>query len=371
MANCLDYIAWRGDLNCAERPVNEVDRMLFSIVGKPDYTGIIPGDGEGIRLEDAVEQYLGAHEDQRKIGLLGSPLLLSVLRSMADAERYRNIRLSAFVNKVLTEEEEQFSALTVSGPEGVNYISFRGTDDSLIGWKENCELAVQESVPAQRDALAYLERAAEVHCGPLVVCGHSKGGNLAVYAACGASPEIQDRILAVYSYDGPGFQENFRKKPGYLRMEDRIVTYVPQKSIVGMLLHCAGTQRIVSTDAGGAAAHDVFNWDVDRENMLPAEELSGLSRRFHFAMNEALDQMTPEERRELVEEIFDVLYSTGAFMLSDFTEQTLRKTLELAKQFRKAPELRAFLLSLSEITLKDAVSRPRRDITNFFPDEKR
>ena len=362
MANCLDYISWRGDLSCELSKVNEVDRMLFSVVGKPDYTGIIPASGEAISLENAVEQYLDEHANQTKIGLLGSPLLISVLRKMADSERYRNIRLTSFVNKVLTEEEEQFSALTVSAPDGVSYISFRGTDDSLVGWKENCELAVQNSVPAQRDALAYLRRASELCEGPLVVCGHSKGGNLAVYAACCAEAEIQDRILAVYSYDGPGFQESFMTSDGYLRMESRIITYVPQRSIVGMLLNTAGKQSVVFSGEGGVAAHDVLNWSVDRNGLIPGEELSALSSSFHLAINETLDGMAIDERQELVEEIFDLLYSTGASMLSDFSEGTLRKTLEMAKHFRKASELHAFLLRLSEITLKSAVTHQRREL---------
>ena len=360
MANCLDYIAWRGDLSFKKSKVNEIDRMLFSIIGKPDYTGIIPVKGDSIKLKDAVKQYVNKHSDQTKIGLLGSPLLLPVLESMAKATRYKNIQLSAFVNKVLTEKEEQFSALTVIGPDGVNYISFRGTDDSLIGWKENCELAVQQSVPAQRDALAYLQQVAKQCDGPLVVCGHSKGGNLAVYAACCAPKKIQERIVAVYSYDGPGFQDEFMKKPGYLRMKNKITTYVPQQSIVGMLMNMAGTQQIIFTEEIGAAAHDVFAWNVNKNSFIPAKDLSGVSNNFHFAINEVLDKMTSDERQELVEEIFDLLYSTGASMLSDFSEQTLKKTLEFTKQFHKAPELRAFLLNLSGMTLKNVVIKPRK-----------
>lgn len=356
MAKCLDYIAWRGDLPCSLRPVNEVDRLLFSVIGKPDYTGIIPADEQTIRLDAAVEQYLGAHVNQTRLGLLGSPLLMAVLRSMAETERYKSIRLSAFVNKVLTEEEEQFSALTVHAPDGICYISFRGTDDTLVGWKENCGFALYESVPAQRDALAYLEQAAERCCGPLIVCGHSKGGNLAVYAACNASQAVQDRIVAVYSYDGPGFMDPFLETAGYLRMKNRIVTYVPQRSIVGMLMNTAGTQKVVCCEESGAAAHDVFQWNVDRAGMIPGGVVTAFSNRFHHAINETLELMTVEQRKELFDATFDILYSTGANTLSDFTEGTLKKSLELAKKFRKTPELRAFLLSLSGITLKDAVA---------------
>lgn len=363
MADVLDYIDWRGDLSFEAAPVNEVDKYIFACIGKPDYTGIIPADTQSVCIKDAIERYTATHEDAGdKLGLIASSKTLPALRMLAGSERYSRVRLSGFINKVLVEKTEQFSALTVRA-NGINYISFRGTDDSIVGWKENCEIAVKDSVPAQRDALNYLTWAADNYDGPIVVCGHSKGGNLAIYAACKAPIPVQDRIIEVWSYDGPGFQPDFLQSEGYTRMEHRITTLVPYKAVVGMLLNQAGKLDVISAETAGVVGHDGFTWDVKRDRFIHADELSDFSRVFRTSIGETLDGMGIEDRKDLVEEIFDVLTSTGAFMLSDFTEQNLRQTLEMAKQFRKASEIRSFILKLVENSIKQTkISREESKI---------
>lgn len=353
MANTLDYIDWRGDLSFEAAPVNEIDKYIFACIGKPDYTGIIPADNNPVSIKYAVDGYFASHGDDDKLGLIASAKTLPMLKKAAVSRRYEGVRISGFINKIVVEKTEQFSALTVQA-DGINYISFRGTDDTLVGWKENCELAVLDSVPAQRDALAYLEWAADTYKGPLVVCGHSKGGNLAIYAASLASPEVQDRIIAVYSYDGPGFRSEFLEDIGYKRIADKVTTVVPYKSIVGMLLTQAGRLDVIQTETAGVTGHDGFTWDVCRDGFIHAPELSDMSKVFRTSIAETLSTMDTEDRRELVEEIFDVLGSTGAFTLSEFSDQNLRQAFELAKNFRKAGELREFMMKLVEKSLRQA-----------------
>lgn len=360
MSDVLDYIEWRGDISFDAAPVNEIDKFIFACIGKPDFTGIIPADTGTVSIKEAADAYFEANPEADRLGLVASAKTLPALRLLAASERYDCVRLSGFVNKISVEQTEQFSALTVRAC-GVNYVSFRGTDDSIIGWKENCEMAVYDSVPAQEDALRYLEWAAESYYGPIVVCGHSKGGNLAIYAACCAPEALQERICEVISYDGPGFRDEFLEAEGYLRMRDRITTAVPQKSVVGMLLSQAGGLDIIAADTVGVAGHDGFTWSVSRNAFVRADGLSDFSRIFRESVDETLDVMDTEDRRELVEEIFEVLTSTGAFMLSDFTEQNLRQTLELAKHFRKASELRSFLFRLIESSVRNSIEARRED----------
>ena len=358
MANALDYVDWRGDLSFDTAPVNEIDKYIFTCIGKPDYTGIIPADDKTVTVNEAVGSYFATHEDAGdKLGLIASTSTLPMLRKIALSDRFRDIKLSGFINKIVVEKTEQFSALTVFSPDGIKYVSFRGTDDTIVGWKENCELAVKEVVPAQLDARAYLEWAAATYDGPIIVCGHSKGGNLAVYAACTVSEEIQDRILEVNCYDGPGFMPAFLETDGYKRMQDKITAFVPYVSIVGMLLTQVGRLDVIQASNAGATGHDGFTWDVFRDRFIHCPDLSDASKIFNAAIDEAIADMDSDERRELVEEIFDVLTSTGAFTLSEFSEQSLRKSLELANQFRKAPELRSFLLSLAEKGIKSAKNK--------------
>jgi len=361
LPNVLDYIYWRGDLGFDAAPVNEVDKYIFSCIGKPDYTGVVPSGTESVSISEAVSGYFASHPDAGdRLGLIASAKTLPALKMLSKSKRYDSVRLSGFINRVLVEKTEQFSALTVLA-DGVCYVSFRGTDDSIVGWKENCELAVYDCVPAQRDALAYLEWAAESFDGPIVVCGHSKGGNLAIYAACCASEEVQARITEVLSFDGPGFQPAFLESEGYARMESRIFTLVPNKSVVGMLLGHAGTLEVIDADTVGIVGHDGFTWSVTPDAFVHAAELSDFSRIFRTAIAETLAGMDSDDRSELIEELFDMLTSTGAFMLSDFTEYSLRQSFEIAKHFRRATELKEFLFRLTEFSVKTSIEARRNE----------
>ena len=357
MADVLDYIDWRGDLSFEVSPVNEVDKYIFACIGKPDLTGIIPPGRESIGIRDAVAGFFAANPDiGDRMGLISSVKTIPALKKLMSAERYKRLRLAGFVRKLDFERTEQFSALTVIAPDGTNYVSFRGTDDSIVGWKENCELAVRSGVPAQLDALDYLAWAAESFPGPICVCGHSKGGNLAVYAASLAPPEVQERICEVISYDGPGFMDDVLCSEGYRRICGRVTTVVPSRSLVGMLLSPAGTLEVVSSAKGGVAGHDGFNWDTLPQGFAHCSEVCEGSQVFRSAIAETLEDMDVSERSELVAEIFEVISCTGAVSLSDFTEQTLNQGFELAKSFSKAGEIRGFALRLlrnARLTMKN------------------
>ena len=347
MADVFDYIDWRGDLSFAASPANEVDKYIIACIGKPDLTGIIPEGSESIELCDAVAAFFAANPNiGDRMGLISSVKTIPALKKLMNTERFGHLRLAGFVRKLDTERTEQFSALTVIAPDGTSYVSFRGTDDSIVGWKENCEFAVRSGVPAQLDALGYLKWAAESFPGPICVCGHSKGGNLAVYAASFAPPEVQDRISEVISFDGPGFMEDVLGSEGYLRIKDRITTIVPSRSLVGMLMSPAGELRVVGSAKGGVAGHDGFNWETQPLGFVRCDEVCEGSRIFRTAIAETLDDMDISERSELVSQIFDVISCTGAVSLSDFTEQTLNKGFELAKSFTRAGEIHAFALRL-------------------------
>lgn len=361
MADVLDYIDWRGDLSFDISPVNEVDKYIFTCIGKPDYTGVIPADTETVSIKEALDGFFEANpETGEKLGVIASAKTIPALKKISVSERYADVRLSGFVNKVSVEKTEQFSALTVQA-DGINYVSFRGTDDTIVGWKENCEIAVYDCVPAQIDALKYLEWAAENYEGPIIVCGHSKGGNLATYAASYASEKTQDRILEVNGYDSPGFRDAFLSFEGYKRIQEKITTHVPYKSVIGMLLGQAGRLDVINAETTGVAGHDGFTWSVSRDSFSHANELSDSSKVFRSSIAETLDGMGIDDRKELVEEIFDVLTTSGAFTLSDFTEQNMRQALETAKQFSKAGEIRSFMFKIIEKSVKTTTGTKREE----------
>ena len=349
MAVIKDYLAWRGDLSFDSSPFNEVDNYIVAKIGTPDLTGIVPEDAREIPLSLALDLYEAKYGKKGDyLGRLASASIMPVIREAANTVRFRDLKLSGFRRKYAVEETEQFSALTVTLPDGRHYVSFRGTDDTLIAWKENMLMSVEETVAAQRDALAYLDWAAGQYPGELIVGGHSKGGNLAVYAAAKTSPGTQERISAVYSNDGPGFMPDFMQSEGCLRIRPKIKLFLPQHSLVGTLLTQEERCEIVRSLKSGLAAHDGFNWAVLGPRFERCEKLSRGSRVFDESIDSMLEKMSVDERRVFIDDLFEVLGKTGAQTVTDLTEQKLHSTLKLAGSLRKAPEVRKFITALIE-----------------------
>lgn len=364
MANILDYLDWRGDLSFAASPFNEVDNYILCKVGTPDFTGILPADDTPVPLAEAVRAYFDRHGTRGDyLGALSSPHVGPMLRRLPQTERFRELQLSSFVNRVDLENTEQFSAVVVTMPGGKRYVAFRGTDDTIAAWKENFLMGVQDVVPAQEDALRYLIRIAQAYPGPLILGGHSKGGNLAVYAAAKAPPELQDRLTDIYNNDGPGFQEAMLRTPEYLRIRPKIHTILPQYSTVGTLLTQEKNCTVVKSDQFGLAAHDGFTWEVRGPRFVRCKALSRSSRAFDETMGEILENMDLEQRREFVNELFGTLTSTGAVTLTDLTEHRLRQAMELFRSLHREPEVHKFVEEVLERMAKEYVAAARSEIT--------
>lgn len=354
MATIMDYLEWRGDLMFTLDPFNEVDGYVLAKFGCPDYTGAIPGTPDAINIGTAVEQYFALRgEEGEKLGVLASSSIIPAIRRLTELPRFRDIKAACFVQRLDEETSEQFSALSLLLPDGTVYITFCGTDDTFLGWKENLLMSVRDVIPAQQDALDYLEKTAAAFSGPLIVGGHSKGGNLAVYASANASPAVKERITAVYNYDGPGFASDFFQQDGYLRIRDRLRTYLPQYSIVGMLLPREEDVTIVSSSKPGVAAHDGFLWEVLGTGFIRCLEFSRGTQAFEASMQSMLINMNTEDRLAFVNELFDTLSETGVKTITDVTELHLRKALALGKDIYQKPEVHRFVSSLIELMVKD------------------
>lgn len=365
-----DYLYFRGDLGFDVSPVNEIDEMVFSIIGKADFTGIL-GENEIKEYSEVFDRFFESKDcnENLRFGLLASKKLMKTMLDISRCRRFAGIKICNFVKRVSTEITEQMSALTVLGPDDRIYVTFRGTDDTLIGWKENCELAIMDSVPAQRDAAEYLESIAEIFRGPLRVTGHSKGGNLAVYAAAHADARTQEKIEKIISYDGPGFPKEFFETAGYYVIKNRTVTMVPKASIVGMMMENAGMMDVIDCESEGVAAHDVLTWGISQKRFLRAQELSEKSVVFRGALEKTLDKMDIGERQEMVDELFTVLSSTGADELLDFTENTFAQALTLSKNFRKSKELKEFISDLSRFFIRDSAKNTISDLHEKIHDK--
>lgn len=328
MANILDYLNWRGDLTLAQSPFNEVDNLILAELSFVNFTGIVPGPGggEGVPLHAAAEAFFRSHEGgDMGMGVLVPDEIPTLLRKMAECPRFREMKVNCFCDHLDVRKAEQFAAVTVELGDGSIYLSFRGTDDTIAGWKEDFLLGCQPEVPAQKKAVAYVKAvAAQYPRRKLMLGGHSKGGNLAVYGGIFVPLAIQRRISAVWSNDGPGFYGAVLETPQHARLEGRVHSIVPKSSVVGMLLEHEESYTVVDSDQVGLWQHDGFSWQVLGTGFVTLREVSRQGRRNDLALKEWVRRLPVDQREKFVDGLFEVLTASGATTLTDLKEDGFR-----------------------------------------------
>ena len=328
MANILDYLNWRGDLTLAQSPFNKVDNLILAELSFVNFTGIVPGpgEGEGVPLHAAAEAFFRSHEGgDMGMGVLVPDEIPTLLRKMAECPRFREMKVNCFCDHLDVRKAEQFAAVTVELGDGSIYLSFRGTDDTIAGWKEDFLLGCQPEVPAQKKAVAYVKAvAAQYPRRKLMLGGHSKGGNLAVYGGVFVPLAIQRRISAVWSNDGPGFYGAVLETPQHARLEGRVHSIVPKSSVVGMLLEHEESYTVVDSDQVGLWQHDGFSWQVLGTGFVTLREVSRQGRRNDLALKEWVRRLPVDQREKFVDGLFEVLTASGATTLTDLKEDGFR-----------------------------------------------
>ncbi|MBR2621432.1 MAG: DUF2974 domain-containing protein [Clostridia bacterium] len=323
MANMLDYLDWRGDIPFSVSPFNEVDNLIFSQLSFIDLEGILPArvSSGSMPLHEAAERYFMAHpDDNESMGLIVPAAIRTLIQRLATCERYRNLLLAGYVSIIDESIQKQFAALTIQIDERQLYVAYRGTDDTLVGWKENFNMSFMQAIPAQLDAVAYLNHVAADTTHPhIYVGGHSKGGNLAIYAAIHCESAIKPRIVRVYSNDGPGYHREVIDSQEYRTMADRVVNIVPQTSVIGRLLEHDECYTVVQSSATGLWQHDGFSWEIKGTQFVQAPALTAESERIERSVKKWIADMDEGQRQAFVEAFYRVLTSTNAKTLTDLT----------------------------------------------------
>ena len=342
MPDLFDYLDWRGDLTFEDFPVCEVDNLIFCLLSYVNLDGIVPPEAAKGRLSvhSAAAEYFFTHGEQtdRPLGLIVPADILTLFRRMAHTRRFRDLELTDYVNTVCEKREMQFSALTIRLPREQMFVAFRGTDDTLVGWREDFNLSHMEEVPSQRMAAEYLNALDMTPDTTLYVGGHSKGGNLAVWGAVHARPEVRRRIERVYSNDGPGFSEEMITSEAYLGLADRICKILPEDSLVGLLLEHDNNYTIIKSNRKGLYQHDGLSWEVLGASFLRAEGLSPKGLRHDTVVRDRIDAMTREERKNFTRIMFNLLESTGAKTLTELHKGGPRMLVTMLKAFRELNE---------------------------------
>ena len=358
MANLLDYLEWRGDLTLAQSPFNEVDNLILAELAFVNFNGIVPAPGVGIGmpLRQAAEIYFSkfAADAQIRLGVLVPDEIPEMLQKMAASQRFGDMQLNCFVDWLDVGKGEQFAALTVDTGDGALYLSFRGTDDSLAGWKEDFEMACMPEVPAQKKALEYTRVVAkQFPRKKLRLGGHSKGGNLAIYAGVFSPEKLQNRMTDIWSNDGPGFHMDLPNLPEYGRIESKVHSIVPKSSVVGMLLEHAENYTVVDSDQLGLMQHDGFSWQVMGNHFVTLRQVTCQAHISDQELRKWVHSLSVEQREKFVTALFDILTASGAVTLTDLKAEKFKAAGPMVKAMKDLDkETRDGLLNFMKILFK-------------------
>lgn len=327
MATMFDYLKWRGDLSFTQDPPNAVDALIFSSLIYIHYGGCVESvPNKPVSLKTAAEDFFALPDYESRMRVKND---LELLREAAKTTRFGFTQLVNYRDLLIPEQETQFAAVTFLLDDGSAFLAFRGTDNTLVGWKEDFNMTFQQTIPAQRLAVQYVREMAAEYDAPMHLGGHSKGGNLAVFAAARSSPLVQKRILDVYNHDGPGFTKYMIGDPGYLAMVPRIRTFVPQSSVIGMLLEHEEPYTVIRSKTVSLLQHDPYSWELMGREFIRMEEITEGSRFVDAALKTWFSDMTNQERNQLVDAMFALLGTGGVESALDiFHPRNIRNYLK-------------------------------------------
>ena len=393
MGTVLDYLKEYGDYTLTEMPFSEVDSLILSQFSYLKFDEIVPeAQGKqaqtampeapvmsagGERKEDRSEA--AEHGVVQKAEMTGAAAVsleemfrhekydslygderyrrdnTALFLGMYGSRRFHNTRITSYVNRIDLDTEMQFSAVTIHLPDGMVYVAFRGTDETIVGWKEDLNLAFSEPVPGQLMSVEYLNHTAETFAGDFYVGGHSKGGNLAVYAAMNCRKEVRDRIVTIYDHDGPGFRPEVKAQGAYGEIEGRIRKTVPRSSLVGMLLYSEGEYEVVESKTIGLAQHNPYTWLVKEDAFLIVKDIRTGRKFMDKALNQWILSLSPEEMHTFVDTFYQVILASETDNLIDFRadwKKSLSGILQELKEVDDATkeEMEEILRGLFEIT---------------------
>lgn len=349
----MDYLAWRNDVSFRAAPFNEIDNVLLSYLAYADFGELLQEEKRRVSIETCFKRFCKKHDlanvRESKLFIERAPLLLE---DMVCGARFRGTKVVHFREVFDKEKVQQFAALVFLLPDGTKYVSFRGTDLSITGWKEDFLMSFTAETEGAKEAVSYLNEVAACVEGDLILGGHSKGGNFAMFAAAFAEDAVKERIRKVYNNDGPGFREEIVRSAAYRELLPKITNIVPQTSIIGRLLSNEAAHTVVKSTAAGIFQHDVTTWEVTKDKFVRAEP-DAFSDFVEKSLGTWLETMDDEARKSLVETVFSMIEMTEAETFAEFGENLFKNTGLIIKGLGRLPkekrsELTAALGGLAE-----------------------
>lgn len=330
MNNFLDYITWRGDLSLRQDSFNAVDSLILSRFAYLPLDNIV--SNTPITIADAYTQYIALERHNSNDVIM--PLDNLLFEQTASSKRFKNFTIQHFTHLLDKKRQVQFCAMLIHLDDHTTYILFRGTDNTLFGWKEDFNMAFEPIIPSQNFARAFVLSHINDLKERIIFGGHSKGGNLAIYSAIFTHAIDTKRIKTIYNFDGPGFNDELEFNERYKLLKPLIKTFIPQTAIVGLLMNYMSNYKVIQSSAKGFAQHDTYSWLVKGSDFIYVPKIDKESQRLENAFKTVLKDFQKDDLKIIINTFYDMLISANITDVRDFNEETLQKLIALAHRYR-------------------------------------
>ena len=356
MADLFDYLEWRGDLTFDQAPFCKVDAVILAQIIYIDYKGLVTE-----KFKDCIDlpslwdklKSAGDFKERCDMGPMVNARTPELLEKASKSRRFSSVKACAYQNIFDKNQNQQFAAITYRIKEKLSVIAFRGTDDTVTGWRENFNLGYMAEIPSHLSALSYCANACRFLKSKIILAGHSKGGNIALHTAVFSESKNRKKISAVYNFDGPGFSNEFYEKPEFLEIKDRLTVCYPEQSIVGMIFHRPRHFEVIKSEKFAVYQHDPFNWKVKAFDFERAEDVCRESKLFHKSLNNWIENMSYDEKKKFINSLFSVINASGYDHFAEITKNVVPASAKMIK-----------CLGSMDKDLRDAIFNSIRELSN-------
>ena len=354
MGNLITYVQQYGAQTFEDKSLTDIDVLVLTEIAYLPFDEIVPKSfdiTEAISLEQLGKEFETIKEKEHE----NNPFMITserieLLEVVSKSQRYKEIKVFGFMNDIDDERTKQFAAVCYQWEEENRWIIFRGTDETLIGWKEDFMMTYSDLIPAQTDAIEYLKKQAETFSGTLNVSGHSKGGNLSLYASAMQEEAIQNRIEQIYCWDSPGVHRSILGTEGYQRVVSKAKRYIPQDSIVGLMLESQVPYHIIESQGSGISQHSALMWNIEEDHFVELTELTKNSQLTDQTFKQWTEVVSEEDLKLFFDTFFDLIFEMGVETVNDVYynfRMYMQKFFE--KAYRMNPEKREVLLRVGHL----------------------
>ena len=334
MAHLIDYLEKVKELTFDQEPLNILDKVCINEIGYLTYEKWLTASDlkKSINLHDFAE----GKELNPDYSFMVTKERVELAEAIVRSRRFASLSLSNYRSVLDKEVEKQFAAMIFSLPElDYHQLVFRGTDDSVIGWKEDFQLTYSREIPAHRSAMTFLEDHLPNLSGRITVSGHSKGGNLALYSAVQSSTALREKIAELLLLDSPGLMKSLLEKPSYQELKAKMIVIRPQDSVVGVMLYWDRPAQLVAAEGIGFAQHNALTWEVDlvANDFVYEDQPTELSQRLEETFQEWIETLPNQELKQVCDLVFDTILDSGIESLDDIGIQALPQIGQMLQEF--------------------------------------